>query len=40
MALLFIPLDAPQCFPAHQKYPGTSEEAAGSEQARPISVLF
>lgn len=39
-ALLVMSLDAPQCFPAHKKYLGTSEGAAGSEQARPISVLF
>lgn len=31
----FIPLDATQCFPAHQKYVGTTQGAA-----RPISVLF
>lgn len=36
----FIPLDATQCFPAHQKCLGTTEGAAGSEQARPVSVLF
>lgn len=35
----FIPLDATQCFADHQKYVGTTEGAAGSEQARPISVL-
>lgn len=38
--LLFILLDATQCFSACQKVLRSTEEAAGSEQVRPISMLF
>lgn len=37
---VFLLLATTQCFPACQKGLGSSEGAAGSEQARSISVLF